>query len=95
MVWKMVVPWREGGSKGRREKIDCGRAAGIRAFLRSLESDWIFCFLRFACTLRSFLWNGRNRSFVPNANPPFLSSGIISFKIPVSFQTGPYYAVNL
>ena len=37
----------------------------------------VFCrFLRFVCIQYSFLRNGRERSFVPNAMHPFLSSGI-------------------
>ena len=53
--------------------------------LRSLGSEWIFSFLRFVCKQFPFLWNGREASFVPNGISRFLSSGIASSKIPVTF----------
>ena len=53
--------------------------------LRSLGSEWIFSFLHFVCKQFPFLWNGREASFVPNGISRFLSSGIASSKIPVTF----------
>ena len=52
---------------------------------RSLGSKWIFLFLRFVYKQFPFLWNGREASFVPNDISRFLSSGIASSKIPVTF----------
>jgi hypothetical protein len=65
-------PWRESRERAHHS-------------LRSLGSEWIFSFLRFVCKQFPFLWNGREGSIVPNDISHFLSSGITSSKIPVTF----------
>jgi hypothetical protein len=75
-----------GGRKQGQESEDRLRQSSwIRAFSRSLESDWTFSFLRFACTPRG-LSSGMEEPFLRSKRESsFLSSGIISFKIPISF----------
>jgi hypothetical protein len=78
-------PWWEGGSKGRRVKIDCGRAAGFgRSPVPSSRTGFFLsCVLLAHRAVFPLEW--KEPFLSSKRESSFLSSGIITFKIHVSF----------
>ena len=87
LMWLGIRPWREGERQWREEESPWRESRESECSVPSipLGRSGFSRSLRFVCKQFPFLWNGREASFVPNDISRFLSSGIASSKIPVTF----------